>query len=420
MNPAIVALTALHALTANRLRAGLALLGIVIGVASVIAVVALGRGAQESITSFIEDLGTNMLTVQPGGSEEGLFFRGFGTAKSLTLDDAAFLEDKVFAPAVGLVAPEINFWGQASALQNNMPIQGVGVTSEYLEVRNFTLASGRNISPADVINRTEVVVIGSRVAQTLYGARDPVGAAVRIDGREFTVVGVLASKGDEESGFFFGFGNDTVLAPITTAHYRLNFDRSSGGGVAVDTIYLQAVDETSVDAAASQIETALRLQHELGPTDENDFTITNQAEVLAALENTGQVFVIFLGGIAGVSLLVGGIGIMNIMLVSVTERTREIGIRRAVGAKQRDILLQFVLEAVLLTLGGGLIGIAAGIGIASLMNNFDLGGEQLTTVVSANTALLALGVSVGIGLIFGISPAIRAARLNPIEALRYQ
>ena len=416
MNPVMVLKTALFSFGANRLRAGLTLLGIVIGVASVISMVAVGRGAQAAVTEQIQNLGTNLLFIRPGGSAIGLFFRGFGSGEFLTLDDAVALDDARYAPDVGLIAPEISFGGQMVAGQNNTSAPGLGVTSEYIAVRNFEIESGRNISPADVINRTEVVVLGSRIAETLFGARDPVGAPMRIDGREFTVVGVLKSKGDTG----FGFEDDRVLAPITTAHYRLTRSQSSAGDITVTNINAQAVSDEAMDAAASQIETLLRLRHEIGPTDESDFTVTNQAETIETLEGTQQTFVILLGSIAGISLLVGGIGIMNIMLVSVTERTREIGIRRAVGAKRRDILFQFISEATLLSLGGGLIGIIAGMGIAAAVDGRSIGEDQLNTVLSADVAVLAIGVSAAIGLFFGIFPAVRASRLDPIEALRYQ
>ncbi len=417
MNPAVIILTAFGSLGANRLRASLTLLGIVIGVASVISMVAVGRGAQAAITSRIQELGTNLLFVRPGSSVIGLFIRGFGTAETLTLDDALALDDGLFAPDVGLIAPEVSFSGQAVAAQTNTAVQGLGVTSEFIEVRNFEIASGRNISPADVTNMSEVLVLGSRIAELLYGSRDPVGAPLRINGREYTVVGVLESKGDTAA---FGSEDDRVLAPITTAHYRLSGNRSASGGVTVTNINVQAVDEAAIDDASRQIETVLRLRHELGADDESDFTVTTQAETIETLESTQDTFVILLGSIAGISLLVGGIGIMNIMLVSVTERTREIGIRRAVGAKRRDILTQFLSEAVLLSLGGGLIGIAAGMGIASLVDGRSVGGETLNTVLGGDVAVLAIGVSAAIGLFFGIFPAVRASRLDPIEALRYQ
>ncbi|NQU96331.1 MAG: ABC transporter permease, partial [Chloroflexi bacterium] len=311
-------------------------------------------------------------------------------------------------------APETQLGAQVKAGSKNARTRVLGITSSYLDVRNYSLHSGRGVSPADVLNRSEVAVLGSRVAQTLFGVMDPVGAEVRINGRLFTVVGVLESRG----GSALGIEDDQVLVPITTAHYRLSTRRTAQGDVNVQSINVQAVNAASMEDAAAQIGTVLWLRHRLGADDEDDFTVTSQQETIETLEETTQTFVIFLGAIAGISLLVGGIGIMNIMLVSVTERTGEIGIRRALGAKQRDITLQFVTEATLLSIGGGLIGVATGAGIALAIDGRTLGGQTFYTVLTTDTAVLALLVSAAIGLFFGIYPALRAARLNPIDALR--
>ncbi len=408
--------TALGSLGTNKLRASLTLLGIVIGVSSVIAMMAVGRGAQVSVTARISELGTELITVRPGAQAlRFAFFGGGGNSDVLSFSDALALEDDVFAPDVRFVAPENSFSGTAIAGRENTFVNGVGVTAEYLEARNLEIASGRNISNADVLNISLVAVLGSETSESLFGQRDPVGAIMKILGREFTVVGVLESQ----QGTIFNPDN-SLLVPITTAHYRLN----SGGGpiesMPVSSINVLARDENVVDDARTEISTVLRLRHKLGPDDEDDFSITTQQDTIETLEGTQGTFVILLGSIAGISLLVGGIGVMNIMLVSVTERTREIGIRRAVGAKRRDILLQFVTEAVLMTFAGGVLGVAAGWAIAYFGDGATIAGDVIETVIETNIAFLALGVSVAVGLFFGIYPAIRAASLDPIEALRHE
>ena len=414
MKPLTILRTALSSLGANKLRAGLTLLGIVIGVAAVISLMSIGRGSQEAITSRIESLGTNLLFVRPGASSQGGVFGGLGSASTLTLDDAYGLLDPVFAPSVAAVAPELRTSGQVVAGRENTFTQVIGVTPEYQFVRNFPVASGQFISPGQVQNRSQVIVLGSRVAETLFGFRDPVGQKVRINGRQFTVIGVLQSIG----GTALGNQDDQVLVPITTAYYRLASERTAQGGISVQTVNVEVRSGAAMDDAIQEIATTLRLRHRI--TGEDDFTITSQQETIETLEETTDTFVVFLGAIASISLLVGGIGIMNIMLVSVTERTREIGIRKAMGAKRRDILLQFVSEATLLSLGGGGVGVLLGFVISRLLDGRELIGQSFQTVFSGDIAVLALVVSAAIGLFFGIYPAMRAARLHPIEALRYE
>ncbi|MCI0821313.1 MAG: ABC transporter permease, partial [Chloroflexi bacterium] len=348
MSPLTTLRTALSSIGANKLRAGLTLLGIVIGVAAVISLMSIGRGAQAAITERLEALGTNLLFVQPGAASQGNVFFGQGSASTLTLEDANALLDPVFAPSVAAVAPELRSNGQVVAGRENTFTQVIGVTPSYPAVRNVEIGSGDFISRGHVDNRSEVVVLGSGVSETLFGFRDPVGQTVRIDGRRFEVIGVLESQG----GGAFGSFDDQVLVPITTAYYRLGAQRTPQGGVTVQTISVQVKSADSMDSAVREIGTVLRLRHRI--TGEDDFTINSQQETIEALEETTNTFVVFLGAIASISLLVGGIGIMNIMLVSVTERTREIGIRKAMGAKRKDIMLQFVTEATLLSLGGGL------------------------------------------------------------------
>ena len=405
MSPQRVFMSALGSVGANKLRSLLTLLGIVIGVAAVISLMSIGRGVQESVTSFIEDLGTNILFVS-------------GNSNTLTLDDAYALLDPVMAPSVEAVAPEVNAFDSVTLndgyVVNSTSSQIVGVTPEYMPVREYEVEYGDFISVAHVANGSDVAVLGSSVAEELFGVRNPVGQTVRLGGRLTLVIGVLKSRG----GSAFGFEDQRVLVPITTAYRRLQVQRSIRGEVVVDTISVRVADVKDIESAQDEISRVLRLRHRI--TGEDDFEVGNQQDALEAFQDTTQAFVLFLGSIASISLLVGGIGIMNIMLVSVTERTREIGIRKAVGAKRRDIVLQFLTEATLLSLSGGMIGVLLGMGIARLMNVTLFAEEEIRTVVSTDVTALALGVSVMIGLVFGIYPAMRAAAFHPIEALRYE
>ncbi len=413
MSPTTIVFTALSSLGSNKLRTTLALLGIVIGVAAVIATMSVGQGAQQSITSRIESLGTNLLFVRPGAA-------ALGEPSSLTLQDAFALVDPTFAPAVAAAAPELNTSGRLVVGRENTFGQIVGVTPEYEMVRSYSVASGQFVSAAHVTAISDVAVLGSNIAETLFGFRDPVGQNVRIsagqsaNARQFTVIGVLESRGGTALGNF----DNQVLVPITTVYYRMGSERTVHGDITVNSINVQIAEDAVMEDAVRQITTVLRLRHHL--SNEDDFTITSQEEAIETLEGTTQTFVIFLGAIAGISLLVGGIGIMNIMLVSVTERTREIGIRKAMGAKWRDILSQFVSEATLLSLGGGLVGAALGVGLSMALDGRELGGQVFLTAVSGNIIVLAVSVAVIIGLFFGIYPAARAANLHPIEALRYE
>ena len=412
MNPSTVLLTAVSSLATHKLRAGLTLLGVVIGIAAVITLMAIGRGVQATITQRIESLGTNLLFVRPGEISQRGVSGGQGSAATLTMEDAAALTDPLFAPSVSAVAPELSTTGQVVAGRSNTSTRIYGVTPEYFTVRNFELSSGNFISGGHVRNGSQVAVLGSEVAETLFGLRDPVGQHVRINGRQFDVIGVLESKGG--SGWFSL--DDQVLVPITTAYHRLASQRTAQGGISVQTINVQVRDVEDMDPAIQEVAMVLRLRHRI--TGDDDFFITSQQETIEALEETTGTFVVFLAAIASISLLVGGIGIMNIMLVSVTERTREIGIRKAMGARYRDIMLQFISEATLLSLGGGATGVLLGLLLSWLLNGRSLLGQPTQTSFSTETALMAMLVSAGIGLFFGIYPAMRAARLHPIEALR--
>ena len=414
MSPLTTLISALSSIGANKLRSGLTLLGIVIGVAAVISLMAIGRGAQQAITANIAALGTNLLFVRPGSTTQGGVSGGQGSAFTLTLDDAYALVDALYTPSVAAVAPELRAGAQVVAGSKNTRTQVVGVTPEYEFVRNISVSSGQFITWGQVDNRSEVVILGSQVSQTLFEFRDPVGQTVRINGRLFTVTGVLKSMGGGPQGAF----DDQVLMPITTVYYRLASQRTTQGGVTVQTINVQVGSSNAMDSAVQQIATVLRLRHRI--TSADDFTVTSQQATIDTLQATTNTFVVFLGAIASISLLVGGIGIMNIMLVSVTERTREIGIRKAIGAKRRDILFQFMSEATLLSLGGGGIGVLLGLALSRLLNGRSLGGQTFHTAFSGDIAVLALIVSAVIGIFFGIYPAFRAARLHPIEALRHE
>ncbi len=399
MSPIDIFRTSVYSLTANRLRTALALLGIVLGICSVITLMSIGRGSTDRITELIQGLGSNLLTVIP-------------TSEPLTLSDVDALNDPLYTPSIKAVAPQIGTFGTIHINNNITQTSIIGVTPEFLSVRNLEMATGIFIAAPHVNALAEVVVLGAQVSEDLFGNQDPTSAVVSINGRQFRVVGVLASQ----SGF--GSFDDQALIPITTAYYRLSGSRISGGEISVDQISIQARDVELVDQAIEEIETVLRLSHRI--TDADDFTVFNQQEILETFEETNQTLVVFLGTVAGISLLVGGIGIMNIMLVSVTERTREIGIRQAMGAKRRDIVAQFVAEAVFLTFGGGIIGVIFGISLATAIDGRMLIGTEWATRVTTDIPAIALIVSIAVGLFFGIYPAVRAARLNPIEALRYE
>ena len=394
--------TAISSLGANKLRAGLALLGIVIGVTAVITLMSIGRGTTEQITGIIQGLGTNLLFVQPEGDGQ------------LTLGDSDALADPVYAPTVLAAAPEIRSFATLAAGRENTFAQVVGVTPDYLNARNLDLASGMFIKFPHVDNRDEVIVLGSIVAEQLFQNRDPVGEYVRVNARRYRVIGLLESQG----GGGFGTFDTQILIPITTAYYRLSSERTATGDVAVNLINVQVRDVEDIDQSIEETSGVLRLRHRI--TEEDDFTVISQQSTIETLEETTNTLVVFLGIIAGISLLVGGIGIMNIMLVSVTERTREIGIRKAMGAKRRDILFQFVAEATALSIGGGLLGAGLGFWMTSVVDGRTLGSQTFNASFSNEFAALALIVSAGIGLFFGIYPAVRASRLHPIDALRYE
>jgi putative ABC transport system permease protein len=403
---------ALESLNANKLRSMLTVLGIVIGVAAVIAMLSIGRGAEASITSRIESMGTNLVYVTPGSTSQSGVQGAAGSAGTLTLDDADGLAD---LPDVVDVAALTNNMAQVVYQGQNTRTRLMGVTPSYETVGSLTLEDGEFISEEEQ-NARSLVVLGSSVAEDLFGSTaGVVGQRVRLNGQPYKVIGVLTSKG----GTGFMNHDDQVFIPLSTALYRLVGGSQFRGSSVIGQITIKASSAAAVDQVVNEVTLTMR---ELHGTVEgaDDFTVTSQEATLAAATEVSDTLTIFLGGIAGISLAVGGIGIMNIMLTTVTERTHEIGLRKAVGAKRRDILLQFLVESVVLSLAGGLIGVAFGWGTARLMGQVQFSGSTITPVVGLDSVLLATLFSMAVGLFFGIYPATRAARLQPVEALRYE
>jgi putative ABC transport system permease protein len=406
---------AIKSLLANKLRSALTMLGIIIGVGAVITLMSVGQGAQAQITSTFEEMGTNVLNVMSTSAEEGgmMAIQYGAQTPNLTLDDAQALERIDGVTAVAAVNE--NIVDITAGGETKMAIIH-GASAEYPWVYAYSVAEGQFFTDRHVASRSTVLVIGSQVAEDLFGDDDPVGQRVKVKGTRFTVIGVLEPKGGAIMGVSL---DDIVVTPITTFQTKLFTQRTASGQDAVQQIALQVTSAEATDDVTSEVEAILRRRHHLTGDDKNDFAIISMEQMLSMLQQVTGIFTIVLGAIASISLLVGSIGIMNIMLVSVTERTREIGIRKAVGAKRRDILVQFLLEAAVLSLLGGAVGIIGGWGLSLLISLIDLGGITLHTVVTWNIVILAFGVSLAIGLASGIYPAMRAARLNPIDALHY-
>ena len=404
---------ALRGLAAHRLRSSLTMLGIVIGVASVISLLALGSGAQQMVAGQIQGLGSNLLWVYPGPPTE-MGMRGLvGTGSSLTLEDARALMDPERAPSVAAVAPQVNTTVPVVAGGLNTTTFVRGVTPEYVQVRNYSLAEGDFFTPQQEESRARVAVLGNQVAQTLFPDGDALEQWLRVGPLRLRVIGVLESKGGA-----MGMEDDLVLVPITTFQAGLARQTTAGGELSLQVITVQVADRQLVEQAKEEVRAILLDRH--GSSEEEDFSIISQEDVLQIVGQVTGIFTLFLGAIAGISLLVGGIGIMNIMLVSVTERTREIGIRKAVGAKRRHIMLQFLLEATFLSLAGGIVGILLGMGLSGLVSGIRMGEVALQPAVTLPVVLLAFSLSAAIGIFFGFYPASRAARLDPIQALRYE
>ncbi len=394
-----------RALRRNLLRTLLTMLGIIIGVGSVIAMVSIGNGAKAQVEAQIASMGQNVILILSGNVSRGGFSMGFGSAPSLTKEDFAALRREV--SNISGVSPEVRSFAQVAVGNQNNNVQVQGVSEDYVDIRAWPVAQGANFTESDVRNAGKVALIGQTTAKSLFGDADAVGQVMRIKNAPYVVVGVLTAKGMNMMG---NDQDDIVLIPYTSAMVRLS------GGTAFRSFLVQATSPELLTDAQSQITDLLRQRHRIGIGKDDDFIVRTQQEIAEMATSTSKVMTVLLGSIAGVSLLVGGIGIMNIMLVSVTERTREIGLRMAVGARNRDILSQFLIEAVTLSLAGGLIGIGLGVGGARAVSaNFGW-----TTLVSPDSILLAFAFSAFIGVFFGFYPARKAARLDPIEALRYE
>jgi putative ABC transport system permease protein len=393
----------LESILANKMRSLLTMLGVIIGVAAVLVTLGIGSGASASITADIESQGTNLLTVSAGEGN-----------RTLTMGDATALADTTLHPELDSVVAEYSAQTTLVVGDESVGGQVVGVAPEYATVRNLEVERGRFITAGENAVQATVAVLGATLADDLFGTREVLGREVRIGSNLVTVVGVL----EESGGAGFGSNDSRAFVPISTAQGRLFAAPRHRGDLTITGMSIAVADSDLMDAAERSVEQTLRLRHGLTADDDNDFTIFNQASLLDIADSVSGILSAFLGSIGAVSLLVGGIGIMNIMLVAVTERTKEIGLRRAVGARDRDILLQFLIEALVLCLVGGAIGAGLSYGVGALVSAIP--GFPFQVIISGEALALALGVSSACGFIFGLYPALRATRLDPIEALRYE
>ncbi len=395
---------AASSLLANKMRATLTMLGIIIGVAAVITMVGLGSGAQKAIADSIQSLGSNLLFIRPGSSAFGHVHFGAGSRINLKNEDVDALREKCAAAA--FVIPEFSRNAQIVYGAKNWNCSVVGTIPEYESVRNFPTEEGRYFTNDEIEQSQRIAVVGADVKTNLFGNESPVGKIIKINQDNFMVVGLLIKKGQQ------GWMNmdDQILIPLTTAQKRVF------GTDYVTGITVKVINEQRINEAFLEVEKILRRQHRLRRDQDNDFSIRNQADVISTFQETNKTFGFLLASIAGVSLIVGGIGIMNIMLVSVTERTREIGIRKAIGAKSRDILMQFLVESTALSLSGGVIGILLGIFLSYALSTW----AQWNTLISPFSIIMSFGFATAVGLFFGIYPAKKASALDPIIALRYE
>ena len=396
---------AFTALLANKMRSLLTMLGIIIGVGAVIAMVSLGMGVKSDVVNSISSLGSNMLIVSPGSTNRGGVRGAAGSRTNLKYDDAKAIKEKI--KNIDFVSPSVSRSYQIVYGNQNWNSSVMGVTPEYMSIRSLEVSTGSFVSESDNNKRNRVAVIGSTVATNLFGTTNPVGQNIRVNNQPFKVIGVLESKGQSSMG---QDQDDVVIVPLTTAMERL---------MAMDyvsSVNIQVSDANKMDQVQEDIEVLLRQRHKIIGGKEDDFNVRNMTSLMETMSQTTTMLTILLGSIAGISLVVGGIGIMNIMMVSVTERTREIGIRKALGATFQNIMMQFLIESVVIGVIGGIIGICMGCGLSMLVGKFG----NFTTVITPLPVLVSFSFSVGIGLFFGIYPARKAAKLDPIEALRYE
>jgi len=401
---------ALRALRVNKLRSSLTMLGIIIGVAAVITMIGVGTGAQARVEEQIKSLGSNLIMLLPGSVTSGGARMGAGSRNTLTEDDSYAIQREI--QEVQAAAPQLRGTGQAVAGNNNWSTVFYGVTPEHFEVRNWVIASGKGFDAADLAGSAKVALLGETVIRNLFGDGDPLGQVIRIRKVPFVVIGTLGRKGQSLLG---QDQDDVILMPISTARNRV-----LGGNTAkqrtAGSVFVKVRDDADMSEVEGQIRSLLRQRHRIQAGQDDDFTLRNLSEVLQAQEQSSRIMTLLLAAVASVSLLVGGIGIMNIMLVSVTERTREIGLRMAVGARGRDILMQFLVEAVTLALIGGLLGIVLGVGGSYAIGHF----AEWRTELNLQAIALAVGFAAAIGIFFGFYPARKASRLLPIDALRYE
>jgi putative ABC transport system permease protein len=396
---------AVKSILKSRMRSLLTALGIIIGVAAVVVMVALGDGAQVQVEQQISSLGSNLIIIFPGSMSSGGIHMGAGSINRFTMEDVKKIQDE--ATLIKAVTPVVRTGGQVIGGTGNWSTQIQGVAPNFLEIRDWPLASGDFFTDKDMISRAKVAVLGQTVAKQLFPNEDPIGQQIRIRNVPFRVIGVLTAKGQSAMG---SDQDDIIFAPATTVLDRLV------GGIYISYIQASAISTDQIDAAQQQLTSIMREAHHLNPGEDDDFTVRNQAEITQAATETSKILTILLASVAGVSLVVGGIGIMNIMLVSVTERTREIGIRLSVGARTSDILIQFLTEAIVLSFAGGLIGILLSFGVVFILNVY----TGMMAVISPSIVAIAVSFSAVIGVFFGFYPARKAANLNPIDALRYE